>query len=312
MPIALAHFHQAGALGAFANLIAIPLTTFVIMPTEAAALALDLIGLGAPFWWITGQALSLLLAVAHGVARSPAAIWALPEFGRGAFAILMFGGLWLILWTTRARLLGLVPMAAGAMMMALAPAPDLLVTGDGRHMAVRQEDGSLALLRGRAGEYVRDMLERSAGIGEMFSPEQTGDSADEGRALQAADERMPGAGQSALASARNARCSRDLCSVLVRGRERDWLVVATYSKVRLPWRVLIDLCVRADIVVSDRRLPAACTPRWLKLDHMRLKETGGVAIYLDSERWISVRAEGDRHPWISRPPQMLSRPPKPQ
>jgi competence protein ComEC len=46
MPIALAHFHQAGVLGALANLVAIPLTTLVIMPTEAAALALDLAGAG--------------------------------------------------------------------------------------------------------------------------------------------------------------------------------------------------------------------------------------------------------------------------
>src|SRR3546814_9899317 len=34
-PIALFHFHKAGLNGALANVVAIPLTTFVIMPTEA-------------------------------------------------------------------------------------------------------------------------------------------------------------------------------------------------------------------------------------------------------------------------------------
>lgn len=286
IPIALAHFHQAGALGAFANMIAIPLTTFVIMPAEAGAMALDSIGLGAPLWWIAGQALGLLLAVAHWVARSPAAQWALPHSGSVAFALLMFGGLWLILWRTRARLLGLAPMALGGAMMALAPAPDLLVTGDGRHMAVRQADGTLALLRGRAGDYVRDMLAQSAGEGDG---QPGGDSA--------GSDAFP-----ALAEARNARCSRDLCSVLMRGRGRDWLIVATHSKARLPWRALTELCARADIMVSDRRLPAACTPRWLKLDRARLSETGGVAIYLERNRWVSVRAAGDRHPWGARTP----------
>lgn len=48
MPIALFHFHKAGMLGAFANLVAIPLTTFVVMPMEALALLLDLVGLGRP------------------------------------------------------------------------------------------------------------------------------------------------------------------------------------------------------------------------------------------------------------------------
>jgi competence protein ComEC len=50
MPIALFHFHKAGLYGALANVVAIPLTTFVIMPLEALALLFDAFGLGAPFW----------------------------------------------------------------------------------------------------------------------------------------------------------------------------------------------------------------------------------------------------------------------
>jgi competence protein ComEC len=92
-----------------------------------------------------------------------------------------------------------------------------------------------------------------------------------------------------------------MCSVLVKGRERDWLVAATRTNVRIPWGALTTLCARTDIMVSDRRLPAACTPRWLKLDRARLRETGGVAVYLDSRRWESVFREGDKHPWIPVP-----------
>src|SRR3546814_16726072 len=40
----------------------------------------------------------------------------------------------------------------------------LLVTGDGRHIAAAQPDGSYALLRDRAGDYVRDMVAEAAGI----------------------------------------------------------------------------------------------------------------------------------------------------
>ncbi|MBP6030302.1 MAG: ComEC/Rec2 family competence protein [Sphingobium sp.] len=281
IPIALAHFHQAGALGAFANLLAIPLTTFVIMPAEAGALAFDLVGLGTPFWWVAGKALGLLLAVAHGVARSPAALWALPYAGSLPFGLMMAGGLWFLFWRTAGRLAGLAPLAVGAAMMMHAPVPDLLVTGDGRHMMVRQADGSLSLLRGRAGDYVRDTLAQSAGEGDM----------------------RPGGGMDApifpaLADARNARCSRDICTVLMRGDERDWLVVATLSNVRVPWRALTELCARADIVVSERRLPTACIPRWLKLDRPRLRESGGVAVYLEGGRWESVFTPGDRHPWV--------------
>ena len=47
MPLALYHFHRSGLYGVGANIIAIPLTTFVIMPLEAAALALDPIGIAS-------------------------------------------------------------------------------------------------------------------------------------------------------------------------------------------------------------------------------------------------------------------------
>ena len=62
MPIGLFHFHKAGVYGALANIVAIPLTTFVIMPLEALALALDVAGIGAPAWWLTARARPVAVA----------------------------------------------------------------------------------------------------------------------------------------------------------------------------------------------------------------------------------------------------------
>ncbi len=282
MPIAMFHFHQAGVLGSLANLIAIPLTTFVVMPAEALALALDIFGLGAPLWWIVGKALMLLLAVAHGVAGNGLALWSLPWFPGWTLAVVITGVIWLIIWRTPVRFLGVPVALAGVAAMALTPAPDLLVTGDGKHMAVRQADGRMALLRGRACDYVRDILSASAGDGEGSVGED--------------DALAP------LEGARNVRCSRDLCAVLVEGSARDWLILATRSDMIVPWRALADACARADIVVSDRRLPPSCVPRWLKLDRARLRTTGGVAAYLHSQRWTSVLRADDRHPWLWQRP----------
>ena len=163
MPIALFHFHKAGLYGALANVIAIPLTTFIIMPLEALALLFDLVGLGAPFWWLTGQALSLLLWLAHAAADAPGAVALLPAMPPAAFALIVAGGLWICLWRTKWRRYGLIPVALGALWAMLTPAPDLLVTGDGRHLVLRTEDGRLALLRPRAGDYVRDTLAELSG-----------------------------------------------------------------------------------------------------------------------------------------------------
>ena len=164
MPIGLFHFHKAGLYGALANIVAIPLTTFVVMPLEALALTLDAVGAGAPIWWLCGRSLDVLLWIARTTANAPGAVAALPAMPRGAFGLMIGGGLWLLLWRTRARLAGAVPFVAGAIWALATPAPDLIVTGDGRHLAIRTSDGGLALLRERAGDYVRDMLAEGGGV----------------------------------------------------------------------------------------------------------------------------------------------------
>ncbi|WP_370714599.1 ComEC/Rec2 family competence protein [Sphingomonas sp. IW22] len=269
MPIGLFHFHKAGLYGAAANLIAIPLTTFVVMPAEALALALDMVGAGAPLWWLVDVALSMLLAMARGVAAAPGAVAALPTMPQYAVGLMIGGGLWMALWRTRGRWLGAAPFLLGAVAALLAPAPEVIVTGDGRHVALRAADGSVRLLRERAGDYVRGVLGEAAGID---------------TALDAMDD-WP-----------DARCSRDLCMAkLVRG-EHQWIVTATRSADYLPIGDMLNLCRASDIVVSDRRLPRGCTPRWLKLDRTLLSQLGGVAIDLDRWRLSRARTAGDQ-PW---------------
>src|SRR3954447_14578978 len=102
-PIGLYHFHRAGLYGTFANIVAIPLTTFIIMPAEALALLFDLVGLGAPFWWMTGKALHFLLVIAHRTGEATGAVALLPAMADAAFAMMVGGGLWLALWRTKWR-----------------------------------------------------------------------------------------------------------------------------------------------------------------------------------------------------------------
>ncbi len=270
-PIALFHFHKSGLYGAFANIIAIPLTTFVIMPLEALALLFDTVGLGAPFWWATGISMEALLGLSRHVASVPGAQAALASVPVGAFGLIIGGGLWLMLWHGRVRLVGLLPIAVGAVWALMTPPPDLLITGDGMHMAVRSADGTLSTLRPRAGDYVRSVLsERSGMIGELDDLDI-----------------LPGAD-----------CSTDTCRVNLQRGDRNWRVLATRSRYILPYTGFRAECAAADIVVSDRRLPRWCAPRWFKADRALLSQTGGIAVTLASAR-VETVAEGEgAHPWV--------------
>ncbi len=274
MPIGLFHFHKGGLYGAMANIVAIPLTTFIVMPLEALALVGDVVGVGAPFWWLTGKAMALLLWIAHSVASAPGSVAVLPVVPAAAFALMVLGGLWLGLWRTRVRIAGLAPLLVGASWSLATPGPDLLVTGDGRHVALRMDDGSLALLRDRAGDFTRQVLGENGGV--------------EADAL------------AALAERPDARCSRDLCVTEVVQGGRRWRVAATRSVYPVAWRELVATCASSDIVVSERRLPRACHPRWLRLDRRALDSTGGVAVTFASGTVRTVHT-GALQPWLDPP-----------
>jgi competence protein ComEC len=277
-PIALFHFHKSGFYGALANIIAIPLTTFAIMPLEALALLFDTLGLGAPFWWATGVAIEGLLSLARNVAAVPGAQAALASVPVGAFGLIIAGGLWLMLWHTRPRLWGTIPIAAGAAWSLLTPVPDIIVTGDGMHMAVRSANGELATLRPRAGDYVRSVLAEQSGV--------IGDLGD-------------------LDTLAGADCSTDACRVTLSRNGRDWRVFAMRSRYLLPSPEMRRECAAADIVVADRRLPAWCSPRWFKADRSMLARTGGIAVSLASGGVTTVRENEGGHPWVlaRKPPQ---------
>jgi competence protein ComEC len=269
-PIALFHFHKSGVYGALANIVAIPLTTFVIMPAEAIALFLDSIGLGEPFWWLAEQGLDFLLWMARTIAAAPGAVAAFPSMPIAAFALILGGGIWTLIWHGRACLVGLIPFLFGLAWALTTPQQDVLITGDGRHVAIRSDNGQLGILRTRAGDYVRSILGEGAGETEGLPD------------LDA----LPGA-----------ECGPDVCVVTVRRNGRSWEIAATRTGQKLPWADLVHLCGTVDIIVSDRKLPPACAPRWIKADRKLLARTGGLAITLSTGTVQTARRPEDDHPW---------------
>lgn len=269
MPIVLFHFHRAGLYGAVANVVAIPLVTFVSMPLIALALLLDLLGAGAPAWWLAGRSLDLLLAIAHFTAAQPGAVKLMPQMTGLTFALFAAGGLWVALWRARMRLLGLFPVAVATAMLLATPVPDLLISGDGKHVGIT-ERGRLLVLRETRSDFTRENLLELAGV---------------------AGEPVP------LGEWPGAECTRDFCVATLQRAGRNWDVLMSRSRALIPERALAAACERSDIVVSERWLPASCRPRWLKADGRMLSESGGLAIVLADQAVSRVADSQGEHGW---------------
>jgi competence protein ComEC len=274
MPIVLFHFHRAGIYGALANVIAIPLVTFVSMPLIALGLVLDTVGLGAPCWWLVEQSLDLLLVIAHFTSAQAGAVRLMPQISGVAISLFVAGGLWLGLWSGRARLAGFAPIAAASVLVLLTPIPDLLVAGDGRQVGITMTgpDGKrrLLALHNSRSSYTRDNLMELAGV---------------------AAEPVP------LAEWPDARCSSAFCTVTIERGGRDWTLLLGRGREQVEERALAAACAEADIVVSERFLPRSCHPRWLKADRRFLARSGGLSINLADETITSVAQSQGSHGW---------------
>lgn len=283
-PAALYHFNRTGLFGAIANLAAIPLTSFVIMPLLAAALALAPLSLAAPAYWGLHAAVALLIAIAETVAAWPAAVVRLPVMPDAAYGLIVIGGLWLCLWQTRPRVLGFAAIAGGVVLALAARPPDLLVSADGRHAAIRLGEGRLAFLRDSSGAYVRDMW---------------ADATATPAAITFAA--LPPGGACGGGACLAARCSPDACLAEIRDGPARWRLLATLSRDHVPRARFQPDCAAADIAISERRLPSWCRPRWLKLDRAALGASGAVAIWLAEHRVETVAARLGDHPWLGAP-----------
>ena len=195
----------------------------------------------------------------------------MPSIGGGTFALFVVGGLWLALWQSRVRLLGLVPVAIGLILLLLVRTPDLLISGDGRHVGITGESGDdLLVLRESRTGYTRDNLLETAGMS--------------GSTRQLAD--WPGA-----------VCNADFCAITLARGGREWRLLVGRGSDYVPERALAAACDRADIVIAPRYLPRSCQPRWLKADRRMLDRTGGLTIDL-ARREVKTVAQGQgEHGW---------------
>jgi competence protein ComEC len=94
-----------------------------------------------------------------------------------------------------------------------------------------------------------------------------------------------------------ARCNRDFCVLSVERAGREWHLLMSRSGNLIEERALAAACEQADIVVSERRLPRSCRPRWLKADGRMLSETGGLAIVFDGRKVSAVAQGQGEHGW---------------
>jgi competence protein ComEC len=164
-PYGAYHFGQFQIYYVVANMVAVPLTAFWVLPLGIVALALMPFGLDGLAFTPMGWGLDAILWVARCVASWPAATIASPTIPGWGLAVFSLGLAWLCLWRTRVRLAGVVVMAAGLLSPMIQPPPDVLISSDARLIAWRGPEGYALLAGPGASWFVRDAWRSRLGVG---------------------------------------------------------------------------------------------------------------------------------------------------
>ncbi|GHA70791.1 DNA internalization-related competence protein ComEC/Rec2 [Cognatilysobacter bugurensis] len=99
LPLCVAFFGQASLAGPFANLLAVPWWSLVVVPLALIGLALESLfaGAGAYAWRLAAAAFDLSWPLFDALAASPLALWWLPEASAVAVPLALAGAVWLLL-----------------------------------------------------------------------------------------------------------------------------------------------------------------------------------------------------------------------
>lgn len=162
-PFAVYHFQTFSFYGFAANTLAIPITSFWVMPCILMAYILAPFGLDGWFIDIAGMGIGWTMRIAETVAAWPCSIIYLPAMPWGALAAMTFGGLWFCIWTLRWRWLGLLPILIGGLYPLYTPQPDVMVSPDGKIWAARLDDGRLAISNMDKQEFVYTQWQQRLG-----------------------------------------------------------------------------------------------------------------------------------------------------
>lgn len=286
-PFATYHFHRVASLGLLANLAAMPIVTFIVMP--AGLIALLAMPLGLEHWPLVAMGLGLDWVIA--IARFVQGLGGVLVVGRVQalpFAGLVAGFLILALMKTPIRLTGAAILLAGLFVPVITGGPsepELVVSEDGRLVAFVHEN-ALATNRRRPSKFIFQQWQSALRRAEQIKP----DSLPAPDAESSLQENL-----SALRwNGKAVTCVKSAyCNGLTQSGHRVMIVEDLLY--------LGAACDRADIVITTAKINMErCYSDAMLITGRMLRQSGSLEIHVDSKTkvltvWSAV-GHTDR-PW---------------
>jgi len=167
-PFALYHFNQSSNYSILANLIAVPITSFWLMPCVVLTFLLYPLHLEFLSLYLMKFGIGLMLKIAHYIANLSYSVTAFAKITDFNLLIIVFGILWFCIWSSRLRLFGIIIIISGIISQAFVIRPDIFIDWQSKSIAVLDSNNNLIFLTKPLAKFKKQLLMNQIGASNVF------------------------------------------------------------------------------------------------------------------------------------------------
>ena len=157
LPFVIYHFNKISLYTSLANFLAGPIIGLIIMPAVLFSLILMPFGIEFIPLKIVGWGIDILNEITQYVSSLPNAAPTFMSYPLWGLLFIVFGGLWLCIWTRPWRKIGFILILIGTLSICFIYKPDFIISGNGKLVGVKDNQDNIILLPTRGESFNRQV-----------------------------------------------------------------------------------------------------------------------------------------------------------
>jgi competence protein ComEC len=163
-PFALYHFNQSSNYSILANLLAVPITSFLLMPCVVLTFLLMPFHLEIIALYPMKLGIKLIILLAQYIAELPYSVTHFVKISDSNLLIIVTGMLWLCIWRSNIRFIGIGLIIIGGLLQSLVVPASIFIDWSKKIIAVVDNKNQLVFLNKSLGSFKKQLLINQLGI----------------------------------------------------------------------------------------------------------------------------------------------------
>ena len=164
MPFGLYHFGQSSNYNILANLLAVPITTFWLMPCVVLTFLFYPLHLEFLSLYAMKFGIKLMLHISHYIASLPYSVSSFIKITNYNLLVITFGMLWFCIWNSRLRLAGIIIILLGIISQSFVKRADIFIDWQSKTIAIIDDKNNLVFLSKALPKFKKQLLMNQLGV----------------------------------------------------------------------------------------------------------------------------------------------------